>query len=120
MILFTLYGHIMRELTPNRAMKNLYGLLLILPFQSFGAGPAGEIVSLQCSQAISSAIEYIENEKLEIDLNLKDGVFLCIGPTNGNKYVMRIQNSAMSAGTKKHYFDIDAENYAVIKYAYSR
>ena len=101
-------------------MRYLYGLILFLSAPCFGAGQAGESISLQCSIAISSALEFIDKEQLKVDLNLQDGEFLCIGPTNNNKYILRIQNPDMGPKVKKHYFYIDANNYAVSKYSFSR
>ena len=53
--------------------------VLIVPTVSSGAGPAGEIVSLPCSQAIASAINFIEDENLQAVLTVKDGEFVCVG-----------------------------------------
>ncbi len=84
-----------------------------------GAGPAGEIVSLACSQAIASALQFIVKEKLEINLQMEGGEMICIGPVGG-KIILRIQTPEMEPTTKKHYFNIDAENYSVIKHSFSQ
>ena len=102
-------------------MKRYYFLVffLTLSWPVFGAGKAGDIVSLECSRAIASAIDFIENNQLKVDLGIENGEFVCVGPTNG-KLHLRIQTPEMDASTKKHYFDVDAKSYAVLKHAYSR
>ena len=97
----------------------LVALLFTLPATGICAEPAGEIVSLSCSQAIASAIKYIERENLNIDLSVEDGKFVCVGPTGG-RIVLRIQTPGMDAATKKHYFNVDPETYDVVRHAYSR
>ena len=92
--------------------------LLVSP-ACIGAGPAGDIVSFACSQAIASALQFIEKEKLEINLKMEDGEMICIGPVGG-KIILRVQTPEMEPANKKHYFNIDAENYSVIKHSFSQ
>jgi hypothetical protein len=94
-------------------------LALVMCFPVFGAGKAGDIVSLECSRAIASIINFIEESRLEIDLDIKDGEFTCVGPVNG-KLHLRIQSPDMDESTKKHYFEVDAKSYVVEKHAFSR
>ena len=92
---------------------------LVISHPAFGAGKAGDIVSLKCSRAISSAINFIGEKNLDIDLEVNDGEFVCVGPVDG-KLHLRIQTPEMAASTKKHYFDVDAKSFAVLKHSFSR
>ena len=102
-------------------MKNNYLLILALalPSSVIGAGKAGDIVSLDCSRAIASAVNFISENQFEIDLDIENGEFICVGPVNG-KLHLRIQTPDMDTSTKKHYFYVNAKSFAVEKHAYSR
>lgn len=104
-----------------RGMRFFYLSLITLTISLpvLGAGKAGDIVSLECSRAIASALNFISKKQLKIDLEIKDGQIICVGPVNG-KLHLRIQTPEMDVSTKKHYFDVDAKSFAVLKHSFSR
>ena len=85
---------------------------------SFGAGPAGEIVSLNCSYAINAALKYIKEKKIKINVTLKEGAFICITP-NKNEILVRLQSPKLKVTDKKYYFVINAKSYEIISTSFS-
>ena len=102
-------------------MKKTTILFSIILFSqtSFGAGPAGEIVSLNCSKAISSALEYIKKQNIKINVSLKLGELACITP-NKKEIVVRLQSPTLKASDKKHSFIINTNTYEVNNHTFSR
>ena len=102
-------------------MKNYISLIIVLIFsaQSFGAGPAGEIVSLNCSYAIASALKFIEEKDIKTNVTVESGEFICVTPNEKEIYV-RLQTPNLKPSDNKHMFFVNAKTYEIIRHAYGR
>lgn len=102
-------------------MKKTILLINMLLYSSLscGAGPAGEIVSLNCSYAINTVLKYIKEKKLKINVTLKEGSFACITP-NKKEIIIRLQSPKLKVTDKKYYFIINAHSYEIISTSFSR
>lgn len=77
------------------------------------------MVSLTCSNAIASALKYIKEKNIKINVPRENGEFACITP-NENEIYVRLQSPFLKASDKKHLFVINAITYEVIRASYSR
>jgi len=102
-------------------MKRKIFPLIILTFSapSYAAGPAGEVVTLNCSYAIASALKYIDEKEININVTVEDGEFICVTP-NDKEIVIRLQTPSLKPKDSKHMFFINAKTYEVERHAYGR
>ena len=103
----------------NKLLLILTVTILFFGSNASAAGPAGDIVSLKCSHAISAALEEIKKQKITLNVTEEDGVAICITP-NDEEILVRFQSPEMSAKDSKYLFTINAKNYEIIDTHFGR
>lgn len=102
-------------------MKNYFLLFIVFMFSpaTFAAGPAGEVVSLNCSYAIASALRFIKEQNININVSREDGEFTCVTPSKEEIYI-RLQSPRLAVSDKKYMFIINARSYEVMRSSFGR